>query len=131
MKKVLIYGNRKQDDDIWDVSTPELLDKACLELFNILNAVWCVYDYLPLVVGKKRHCVDCDGNGTITLKSGSNVDCPSCAGPYINTDQKKSKERELELYNKAIQNDAKAAYELLKLRKTYEYEEWNIYNVKS
>lgn len=39
----LIYGNRKQDDMKWDISTPELRAKAFLELFNFLKQTWKVY----------------------------------------------------------------------------------------
>lgn len=41
--RVLIYGNRKQDDDIYDISTPEKEAAAFLTLFNYLNDEWCVY----------------------------------------------------------------------------------------
>lgn len=41
--KVLIYGNRKQDDDIYDISTPEKEAAAFLRLFNTLDEEWQVY----------------------------------------------------------------------------------------
>jgi hypothetical protein len=44
VKKVLIYGNRKQDDMCWDVSTPELRSRAFLELFKYLKECWSVYE---------------------------------------------------------------------------------------
>jgi hypothetical protein len=39
----LVYGNRKQPDMKWDISTPELRAKAFLELFNYLKKEWVVY----------------------------------------------------------------------------------------
>lgn len=48
MKEVLVYGNRKQDDMIWDVSTPELRYAAFLKLFYYLHDEWDVYSASPL-----------------------------------------------------------------------------------
>lgn len=42
--KVLVYGNRKQDDMIWDISSPEKHSKAFLKLFNYLRDEWHVYE---------------------------------------------------------------------------------------
>jgi len=39
----LVYGNRKQPDMKWDISTPELRAKAFLELFKYLKKEWVVY----------------------------------------------------------------------------------------
>jgi len=46
MKKVLVYSNRKQDPQFWDVSTPELHAGAMLELFRCLDKSWEVYNDL-------------------------------------------------------------------------------------
>jgi len=35
--RVLIYGNRKQDDYIYDVSTPEKEARAFIQLFQYLD----------------------------------------------------------------------------------------------
>jgi hypothetical protein len=43
MLKTLIYGNRKQPDMKWDISTPELRAEAFLELFKFLKMTWKVY----------------------------------------------------------------------------------------
>ena len=130
MKKVLIYGNRKQDDEIWDVSTPELLDKACLDLFSLLNDNWQVYTNLLEI--EKGVCIDCSGEGIINLKSGGEIDCPTCDGPSLYyAQEQRTKQQQCELYKKALAKDAEATFELLKLRKTYEYEECDIYNVNS
>jgi hypothetical protein len=45
--KVLIYGNRKQDNDIYDISTPEKESTAYLKLFHYLDEKWGVYCDLP------------------------------------------------------------------------------------
>ncbi len=41
--KVLIYGNRKQDDEIYDISSPEKEAAAFLRLFKNLDNGWRVY----------------------------------------------------------------------------------------
>lgn len=45
MMKVLIYGNRKQDDTIWDASTPAKETVALRKLFDYLRDPdgWDVY----------------------------------------------------------------------------------------
>lgn len=48
MKEVLIYGNRKMDDEVWDISTQELREKAFLELFAMLRDDWQVYSAAAL-----------------------------------------------------------------------------------
>jgi hypothetical protein len=42
--ELLIYGNRKQEDEIWDISTPEKRAAAFLDLFKILRDDWQVYE---------------------------------------------------------------------------------------
>lgn len=42
--KVLIYGNRKQDDTLYDISTPEKESAAYLAVFKELDGYWQVYD---------------------------------------------------------------------------------------
>lgn len=41
--KVLIYGNRKQDDEMYDISTPEKEAAAYLVVFKTLDEDWQVY----------------------------------------------------------------------------------------
>lgn len=43
MKQTLVYGNRKQDSQSWDISTPAKREKAIRALFNILKDDWKVY----------------------------------------------------------------------------------------
>ena len=42
--ELLVYGNRKQDDYIWDISTPEKRAAAFLDLFAVLRDDWDVYE---------------------------------------------------------------------------------------
>jgi hypothetical protein len=41
--KVLVYGNRKSEQVLVDVSTPDLMDLAVYWLFNYLRAEWHAY----------------------------------------------------------------------------------------
>jgi hypothetical protein len=43
MSDLLIYGNRRQEDIIWDISTPEKRAAGFLALFRFLNEEWDVY----------------------------------------------------------------------------------------
>jgi hypothetical protein len=47
MTKVLVYGNRKSDDIIINISTPEKEAAAFLKLFNYLDKEWDVYNCCP------------------------------------------------------------------------------------
>lgn len=46
MKRVLLYGNRKSDTIVFDVTTPALEAAAYLALFKILDREWQVYEDL-------------------------------------------------------------------------------------
>lgn len=52
--QLLIYGNRKQDDMIWDISTPLKRQSAFLRLFNYLRTEWQVYDFDELPTKQKE-----------------------------------------------------------------------------
>jgi hypothetical protein len=52
--ELLIYGNRKQDDQIWDVSTPKKRREAFLALFKILRDDWQVYEGGDLRVSEQK-----------------------------------------------------------------------------
>jgi hypothetical protein len=46
--KVLIYGNRKEDDTIYDASTPEKEAAAYLRVFKELDEYWQCYGDLTV-----------------------------------------------------------------------------------
>ena len=52
--KVLIYGNRKQDDAIYDISTPEKEAAAFLAVFKTLDEDWQVYESSDLNAADKK-----------------------------------------------------------------------------
>lgn len=47
--KLLIYANRKQDDEIYDISTPEKEAAAYLSVFQTLDSYWSVYSDIPMI----------------------------------------------------------------------------------
>ena len=52
--ELLVYGNRKQDDYLWDISTPEKRAAAFLELFVFLRDDWQVYECGTLSAKEKE-----------------------------------------------------------------------------
>ena len=55
MTKVLVCGNRKSDDIIIDVSTPEKELAAFLKLFKYLDEEWSCYCDLDTAVQEQRY----------------------------------------------------------------------------
>jgi len=110
VKQVLIYENRKTTPLVWDVSTPELKDKAFLSLFKVLDKDWEVYGDLD----------------------------PSCATPgcnhscnfHIPIEPEHPNLQQQVLYTKAKNEDVKAAAKLLMIRQGEEYENWYITEVE-
>ena len=111
VNKILRYGNRKTDDVVWDISTPQKEEKAFRELFAILKDEWQVYSDL-----EEPYYGDSCGH-----------QCEAGHNPVVGDS---TDEHQLELYKKAIVGDIKAIKSLLELRKDYEYEDWSIETVK-
>jgi hypothetical protein len=123
--KILIYGNRKQDPDMYDISTPEKEAAAYLQLFKYLDEHWQVYCDLeddvddlivcePCAANLHRHCEGhcaCDKDPNCKTKSRYAQDEVRIA---------KSHKRNFDL---AKAGDAAAAKKLLNSRKENEYEE--------
>lgn len=129
--KILIYGNRKQDDDIWDISTPELAEAAYRELFKTLDEYWQVYadlddeeneEVVPLCepCGKNLHRL-CEDKKECPCVS---EDCP--AFKRRNGYEQSLKNRQKDLYRKAKAGDYAAMKKLMDSRTSYEYEEFRI-----
>ena len=106
MKQVLIYENRKIDPIVWDVSTLELRAKAFMALFKILDVDWEAYSDLD------DECVEEGCSHSCTYHKVIESTRP-------NLDQQG-------LYAAAKDGNAKAAEQLLQMRRDYEYENWVI-----
>ena len=116
--RVLIYGNRKQDDDIWDISTPELEEAAYRELFKTLDEYWQVYadlgdeeneDATPL-------CEPCSKNLHRLCEDKEECPCVDTECPafkYRNGYQQAGIKRQKDLYRKAKVGDYAAMKKLM------------------
>lgn len=124
--KVLIYGNRKCEDLIWDISTPEKEEAAYRALFIMLDTQWLCYSELahakkptlcePCFKGLHRHC---------ELKDSCICTARFCGGTSV---EKRS--RWIELYKLAKQGDYEATRKLMTERKDFEYEQFHFNIVK-
>jgi len=99
--RVLIYGNRKSDDTVWAFTTETERRGAILALFHILDEDWEVYADLD------QH--DDDAQAVL----------PGFAPRNEQAEQRA-------LLRAARTGDSDAAYNLLKRREDYQYEEWRI-----
>lgn len=128
--RVLVYGNRKQDDVIYDVSTPEKEAAAFLLLFKMLDEDWEVYTDLDDVEELKK-CEPCS-KGIHRLCEGE-CDCkdtPECQKKTARRFRTHSRQlQEKGLLQKARAGDAAAAKQLLTNRRTYEYEAFSYKDV--
>lgn len=127
---VLIYENRKQDPDMYDISTPEKEAAAYLKLFNYLREDWQVYSDIEEAdevttletcepCGKEIHRL-CEGNCACEAT-------PACKqkSRYAQSDVARANSLK-RLYNAALGGDAIAAKRLLQARKDHEYEGFSI-----
>jgi hypothetical protein len=68
MMRVLVYGHRKQSDEIYDISTPEKEEAVFRTLFQKMDQDWNVYHRLKQVpalcaacaMGSHQSCTDND-----------------------------------------------------------------------
>lgn len=119
----------KHENQFYDVSTEELKQKAFLSLFNYLDGEYNQY-YDSLKNLEEPSCSSCHNIGYIKLNE-KEFKCPDCLGYIVsNRRQYNSQKKEEALYEKAKTGDCDAAMTLLSLRKKYQYEEWDFYDVK-
>lgn len=129
--KILIYGNRKQDPDMYDISTPEKEAAAYLKLFNYLDEHWQVYCDLEDEVEELEVCEPCSKNlhrlceGRCACETEANCKSKS---RYAQDEVRVAKAHKRQ-YDLAKAGDAAAAKKLLNARKENEYEEISIGNV--
>lgn len=128
IKKVLVY-NGKHDIEIWDVSTPELAEKAYLDLFNVLDESWRVYDELKEIEEPSNPSMNLEQ--IAQLPSGRVKDTAQEEHRSYQSELKQYKLalHQKQLYKKAKAGDAKSAHLLLSTRNDYEYKGWRIMNV--
>ncbi len=130
--RILKYKG-KYDDEYWDVSTPEMETASYRRLFKLLDEDMKVYHYNEV-------------NSDLLVSLQGDVDnCEKAIKgipqPLVNTAKEELKRLKLELrrlkedlnekelYGKAKAGDVAAMLDLLLLRKSYEYEEWELIDV--
>lgn len=129
--KVLIYGNRKQDDMMWDASTPEQEDAAFLALFRYIGDVWKVYSTLNAdLKDTEKDLKELEEVSAAYTKKSMPAALMETAKTQLankaELERSVRRQKEMsELYKKAKTGDAKAAKALVLMRKDYEYEEWS------
>lgn len=125
--KILVYGNRKQDDEYYDASTPEKREAAYLRVFQTLDEIWRCYDELKSYkTEKKKVCEPC----TKDLCRLCEEDSCYCENSLEckNRNQKEAWEEEEILeqqkwYKEAKSGNGNSAIKLLQERSDNEYEE--------
>jgi hypothetical protein len=115
--RILIYGNRKLDGDCyWDASTPENEAGAFLSLFKLLDESWSVYADImephQSPTFPEGHVPGCRCEACLRVTNALKLD---------QREQKRSEDQR-RLYQEAKNGDARAAAELLRMRRDWEYE---------
>jgi hypothetical protein len=120
--RLLVYGNRKSDDVMYDISTPEKKAAAFLKVFKLLDKDWQVYgdlDYLKEMETCEACAKDihrlCETNCKCMQQ-----ECLKKNSSFVRLYNTRKRQRELLL--KARAGDAVAAEKLMSERRTYEYE---------
>lgn len=131
MKRVLIYGNRKSDITCYDASTDELAQKAFWTLFKVIDKDWECYEDLKDFdpdegdeLGMTYEQIEALPAGSIKDKALDTFREYQAAGGDRDTTKLHA-----EWYEKAKKGDYKALMSLLKARRTWEYEEWQLVEV--
>lgn len=121
--KLLIYGNRKQDDEVYDISTPEKESKAFLQLFRCLDEEWQVYSEVG--EHKLSPCEPCQKNIHRLCENGYCVceKTEQCRKRALKVKEDVRKEEGwAKLVEKARKGDATSAKRLLIERSAEQYE---------
>ena len=130
MKMVLVYGNRKSDTTCYDASTEELAQKAFWALFKVIDKDWECYEDLKDFdseageLGMTYEQIEALPAGSIKDKALDTYHKYLSAGGDRDTTKLHA-----EWYKKAKGGDYRALMSLLKARKTWEYEEWQLVEV--
>ncbi len=124
MKRILIYGNRKEPTSYYDVSTPEREAGAYLAVFEKLDIDWQVYSELQETIPEPPKFPEGHPQGCF---------CDECKAVRVQMKRAPREEARVteqrSLYERAKKGDARAARKLLMQRRDYEYEEIRIERV--
>ena len=129
---VLVYSNRSSAPMLIDVSTREKMDAGLKYLFSYLDTEWGVYSDLAHAPGEERLQSEMAELRTAISKAESKIVALALQSRLsgLNAEHQKASQsglqRKREFYAKAKGGDVKAIAELLRARRSYEYEGWRI-----
>lgn len=125
--KLLIYGNRKQDEDIYVIDTPEQEEKAYRAIFKELDDYWQVYEDLKHL--KSKICEACQKGLCRLCEDQESCACAEKGCPSnISKDWRAA--RWPSLYKKAKAGNFTAMKTLMTERRDFEYEEIRVQETK-
>jgi hypothetical protein len=126
--KVLVYGNRKSEQILVDVSTPNLMDLTIFWLFNYLRTEWHAYidldrsaeaDPIEVEMAELRTEIGKASSKAVAVALQEKLELLSHA-------PKTGRSKQTTLYGRAKTGDTKAMAQLLYLRRRNEYEEFTM-----
>lgn len=128
--KILIYGNRKQDDAIYDISTPEKEEAAFKAVFATLDGYWRVYADLQNFK-EPEICEPCQKD-LHRLCESSDCGCKPCSKVHDSLERICDRDRWAALYVRAKTGEFAAIKKLMEERsnRNYEYETFHYGKVK-
>lgn len=119
--KILIYGNRKTDPTIYDISTPEKENAAFLLLFKMLDEDWEVYSDIEKAE-KFEICKPCIHNLHDRCDEGNCIcSAESCKKQFRRAESERKKiESMVRWLKEARRGSAESARKLMNARKSYD-----------
>ena len=126
--KILVYGNRKSEQVLVDVSTPDLMELAVFWLFNYLHSEW--HAYIDLDRAAEDDPIEVE-MAELRAEIGKSVSKAVAVAlqerlSVLGLAPKQSRAKQAALYVKAKTGDTKAMAQLLFLRRRNEYEEFSM-----
>ena len=128
--KLLVYGNRKQDDEYYDVSTTELEEKAYRAIFKTLDEYWGVYADIEEFEPTTEPCEACAKGYHKGCAGVEDCSCVECGDKNPRRARaRREKTRQSYLYREAKGGNFAAMKALMNERRGYEYEGFKIAEV--
>lgn len=131
--RVLVYGNRKEDNTYYNISTPEKRNASYLALFKHLDENWNLYDDLDEEVEEENVCEACFKNLCSYCHGRYNCYCENSTACSLRTRKQRSSKDEAS-WQRGWLKDARrgiaaAAIKLLQARQEYQYGSYQEANV--
>ncbi len=133
--KVLYYSNRKCNGMYWDASNPEKEAAAFLALFNYLKDYWEVYESLEDDLQDAQNSIKATSTKLSAISDSAEYSAKKYDLEELHTWVTRYERdiriigNQLQLFKEACAGNAKSAFNLLKLRKGDDYEDWDFVTV--